>query len=118
MIIILSIIFVTEWFKVLEKRDRKLFREELIWYSRYQVVEEMYLNGMPDEEIYKTLLQLNSPIGTWIDCKTGLGYSGPKKHSDDEPASTITGKPINEIPKNWTWTFEEITEDLQIIKSY
>lgn len=58
--------------------DRKLFKEELMWYSRYQIVEEMYLNDCSEDEIYRILLE--------------------------------------EVKGNWT--AEEITRDLEIIKSY
>ena len=35
-------------------------------------------------------------VGTWIDAKTGLGYSGPKQKEGDIPASPTTGKPLNQ----------------------
>ena len=45
-------------------RDAKLFRNELIWYSRYQVVEEMYLDGIPEKEIVGRLLLQNFRLET------------------------------------------------------
>lgn len=38
-------------------------------------------------------------IGTWIDYKTGVGYSGPKRNPYDIPASPETGEPIKPSPQ-------------------
>ena len=40
----------------IQERDRQLFREDLIWFSRYQIVERMYLNDTSEDVIIQTLL--------------------------------------------------------------
>ncbi len=50
-------------FVIAPARDKQLLREELIWYSRYQVVEEMYLRGIPDNGIIQILL--TEVAGDW-----------------------------------------------------
>ena len=54
MLVVIGILIML--FVVANEQDRKMFREELIWYSRYQAVEEMYLNDVPDNTIMEVLL--------------------------------------------------------------
>lgn len=54
-ILILSVLFCA-LIERSEQKEREMFREELIWYSKYQVIEEMYLNGLSEGRIYEILL--------------------------------------------------------------
>lgn len=48
--VLFSVILVS-WLRFIIARDKLLFREELIWYEKYQIVREMTLNGIPENVI-------------------------------------------------------------------